>query len=128
MPSILFSAMETYGNIWKHLGNIWKLFGRLFPDRLLGLRQLGFKTFSLNAFCLLIPPRSLRLCGGSIVFPNSLAQSVRSCKTAIEAATRSGNRSGNQKRQKEERRVNGRIGESEETGVNGERKTRSIRG
>jgi hypothetical protein len=56
MPSILFRAMETYGNIWKHLGNIWETFGQLFPfafttetqraqrNRLLGWTLTSFRS------------------------------------------------------------------------------------
>ncbi len=48
--------------------------------------------------------RTLRLCGGSVVFPNSLAHSERPCKTATRNGNRCGIRSGNQKRKKGERR------------------------
>ncbi len=59
--------------------------------------------------------RTLRLCGGSTGFPNSLAHSERSCKTATRNGNRCGNRSGNRsgKRRGSEKRGAG----SEEQGA-----------
>ena len=105
--------METS---WKHYGNFWETVSILKPftaetghspdmeraQRFCNNGQNGktkanklsvkFLFIGQGFICkLMFSLRTLRLCGGSVVFPNSLAYSERPCKTA----TRNGNRCGN---------------------------------
>ncbi len=117
------NAMEKYGNFWETV-SILKPFttetqraqrfcnngqnGKTKANKL----SVKFLFIGQGFICkLMFSPRTLRLCGGFAGFPNSLAYSEGSCKTATRNGNRSGNRNGNEKRQKGKRSVNRCIGE-----------------